>query len=173
MANKRQKPAEQLKGKGSQFRGVATRVLTPIKGEGRTVPPPPEGLRPEALAAWDALWHSPIAQSIDLNADGIALRRWICAVSERLDLHDSLAVGIVMETRMGERLDPRFGQLKELTREIAHYEEAFGLTPLARMRLGIAISAGASSIEDLKARLAERASAPRSDEGVINLEDLA
>lgn len=35
--------------------------------------------------------------------------------------------------------NPLVNQITLLTREIVHYEEHFGMTPLARMRLGIAI----------------------------------
>lgn len=173
MVNKRQKPPEQLQGKGSRHRGTSSTVLTPLPTAARRVPTPPKGITVEARAAWRAFWHSPISQAIDLNADGVALRRWIAAISERETIAAKIADEQTTKGSTGQdRLNPQYATLKELERTIAHYEEAFGMTPLARMRLGFAISQGKSSIDDLKARLVERSTAPQSTAGVLDLDAL-
>ena len=171
--NTRQKPADQLQGKGSRHAGSAPRVLTPLPPGERRIPKPPAGLTKGARDAWRAFWLSPVAQAVDLNADGVALRRWIVAVSKRDALEAEFEQERTTKGSTGQdRLNPIYATLKELEKTIAHYEEAFGMTPLARMRLGIAISQGKSSIDELKARLAERASAPQSAAGVLDLEGL-
>lgn len=148
-------------------------MLRALPAKARRIPTPPKDITAEARAAWRAFWLSPIAQAIDLNADGTALRRWIVAVSQRETLLDEIAGAETTKGSTGQdRLNPRYATLKELERTIAHYEEAFGMTPLARMRLGFAIQQGQSSIDDLKAKLVERSTAPQSTAGVLDLDSL-
>ncbi|MCC6381417.1 MAG: hypothetical protein IT304_02865 [Dehalococcoidia bacterium] len=53
-------------------------------------------------------------------------------------------------------LNPLFRRLRELDREIARAEERFGMTPLARMRLGVNYLQEQAAKEDLEARRAQR-----------------
>lgn len=53
-------------------------------------------------------------------------------------------------------LNPLFRRIRELNREIARGEEHFGMTPLARMRLGVTYLQEQAAKEDLAARREQR-----------------
>ncbi len=53
-------------------------------------------------------------------------------------------------------LNPLFRRLRDLNREIARAEEHFGMTPLARLRLGVTYLREQAAKEDLDAKRARR-----------------
>ena len=67
-----------------------------------------------------------------------ALQRWAHCLSERERFSELIESSPLVKGSTGQPVNnPLVGQVAKLTREIAHYEEHFGMTPLARMRLGI------------------------------------
>lgn len=178
MANKRQKPLgttqDKRAGRSARTPKAAPRpVLLAAKPRPHDVTTPecPAGLHAVAAAAWREFWDSPIAGAIDYGADGAALRRWIACVSEREHASEAMAGELLVDGSMHNKvINPLVGYVDKLTKEITHYEEHFGMTPLARMRLGIAIESGKASIADLAARLDTRA--PVKGDNVIDLGEL-
>ena len=73
-------------------------------------------------------------------------------------------------------LQPRLRLEERLSREIMAYEDRFGMTPLSRMRLGIAIGQAAESLDGLRERLVRRQGAAATvypgEDGVIDLDGL-
>ena len=53
-------------------------------------------------------------------------------------------------------LNPLFRRLRDLNREISRAEEHFGMTPLARLRLGVTFLREQAANEDLAARRERR-----------------
>ncbi|MBE0610498.1 MAG: hypothetical protein IH609_14050 [Dehalococcoidia bacterium] len=53
-------------------------------------------------------------------------------------------------------LNPLFRRLRDLNRETARAEEHFGMTPLARLRLGVTFLQEQAAKEDLVARRARQ-----------------
>lgn len=176
MANKRQKPAELLQGKGSRHRGTSTLVLV-APDERRVVPRLPRGLGSVGRACWRAYWADTISE-VATGADLQDIIRYCHLVDRRAELERKVADEPTVENEYGRQPNPLFKLTKELTREIEKTREQLGILPLARMRLGIATTQRAASVMDIRARLSRqpvtepRAVAPPSDE-VIDLEALS
>jgi len=133
MAGKRQKPPGEL----VYRRGGRVKPLVPV-APAHVVPPSPEGLGEHAVAVWSAFWASRVSGAVDLMADGEALRHWILCVNERETLRAAtVRAPVVKGSHEQLMLNPLFRRLRDLNREIARAEEHFGMTPLARLRLGV------------------------------------
>ena len=116
--------------------------LTVVKAEsaGFLCPEPPAGLLKSSRETWDQFWSSPIAQAVEMAADGPRLQRWIEAIDERTRVRRVFRRERLVTGSQGQPvLNPLAGYLSTLEREIAAAEPAFGMTPIARLRLGIAI----------------------------------
>jgi P27 family predicted phage terminase small subunit len=123
-------------------------------------PPPPPALDgesellPEVREQWAQLWRSPLASAIDLRADAARLRRMFQAIDERLIVAAAIARNrLVAGSRGQPRLNPLVGYEAQLTREIERAMEHFGMTPLARFRLGIQAGDAAHALERMHERL--------------------
>ena len=131
------------------------------------VPPPPPAwdggrLGAYALACWESFWRSPVAGVVDLDADLDALNEWVCAIDERVRIAPLIAAELVTEGSKGQqRLNPLIGYAQQLTRTIARAEEAFGMNPQARMRLGVRAATAGDVLERMMADL--EALRPSSD----------
>lgn len=152
MAGKRQKPPDQI----VYRRGGRVKPLAVVSAaEGR--PAAPEGLGEHAQAAWEAFWESRVSGAVDLVADGEALRHWILCVDEREKLRAATArAPLVKGSHEQLMLNPLFRRVRELNQEIARAEEHFGMTPLARLRLGVTY---------LQEQAAKQRLAPRGRQG--------
>jgi len=90
-------------------------------------------------ARWEAFWRSEVSRAVDLASDGYRLERWIRDVDEyERTLRLFRAERIVVGSTGQPRLNPLAGRLKDLEASIRETEREFGMTPLARLRLGIA-----------------------------------
>jgi len=182
MAGRPQKPVGQLQNKRNP-RGKAGGV-TLVADATRKVPAPPRGLTDEARRIWRDFFRSPLGGAVDYQGDGPALRRWITLVSDRERLWSRFHAGedddsaepesLTVFGSQGQRvINPLLRLEERLSREIMAYEDRFGMTPLARMRLGIAIGQAAESLDGLRRRLVSApADEPPAQGGVIDLDDL-
>lgn len=84
----------------------------------RDAPPAPESLSPRAAEIWRELWREPVA-ALWTDGDAGLLRR-LCAMRERLEV-DAAAPAAMFSTTL-------------------RLEDALGLTPAARRRLGVVVS---------------------------------
>lgn len=133
MAGKRQKPPDEL----VYRRGGRVKALVPVAAA-NLAPRLPDGLGDHAAAVWAAFWASKVSGAVDLEADGEALRHWIICVDEREKLRAAtVRAPLVKGSHEQLMLNPLFRRLRDLNREIARAEEHFGMTPLARLRLGV------------------------------------
>jgi hypothetical protein len=152
MAGKRQKPPGEL----VYRRGGRAKPLVPVAAA-NVAPPLPDGLGDYAAAVWSAFWASRVSGAIDLLADGEALRHWILCVDEREKLRAAtVRAPLVKGSHEQLMLNPLFRRLRELNREIARAEEHFGMTPLARLRLGVTFLQEQAAKEDLEAKRERR-----------------
>lgn len=104
----------------------------------REIPPAPEGLTPYAIERWGQFWVSPQSLLIDSPASMEALTRWAEAVDERHRAwRDYLADPVLPTVRGGYVINPSFMVVSRLDKVIIQYENHFGMTPLAQLRLGI------------------------------------
>lgn len=164
--------------------GGVTLVADPT----RKVPTAPKGLTKGAATTWRDFFRSALGGSVDYQSDGPALRRWIRLVNEREILIARFAgecaegdiQTLMVRGSTGQQvLNPLLRYEERLSREIMAYEDRFGMTPLSRMRLGIAIGQAAESLDGMRKRLDEQAKAaqrpgiPLGEDGVIDLDGLA
>lgn len=175
MAGKPQKAASALtftRGGRLERRGPA---LLPVTDDPRPLPVCPRGLHKKAAPIWRGFWLSNAGAATD-EAHLPTLEYWIGCVSERCHTVEAIAKKPTVEGSMGQdTINPLIAYLKELERKIEKYEEQFGMTPLAAMRLNIATVQHASSVHDLTARLEGRraANAEPIEAEVIDLGELA
>ena len=159
MPGQRQKPASRLQGHRSPT--TLTVVEATPSATSASSPPIPlafdgRPLLPAAQQRWGEFWASPLAEVVDMRADGERLTRWAQAVNERL-----IVTPLVTETRLvrgstGQlRLNPLVSYVAELTAEVERAEQHFGMTPLARFRLGIEAGEAALTADALNRRLDE------------------
>lgn len=102
------------------------------------IPAPPEGLGEYALAAWCGFFHSPVSNTVEMDAHGPRLRHWARCLDQREKLWEIYAKHpLVKGSHQQVMSHPVWRQVRELNEEIAKAEEAFGMTPLAQLRLGV------------------------------------
>jgi P27 family predicted phage terminase small subunit len=171
MAGKRQKAADQLQfTRGGRGRAVTT-LAAPEPATVR-VPPLPKGMGATARKRWRAFWHSPIAALVNLESDGEALYRWIACIDDRERYTVRAREQPLTTGSTGQQTrNPLFGVIADLTREIERFEEQFGGTPLARMRLGLAFGEAATSLGDLQRSLLGGGSAARASAATATEDD--
>lgn len=150
--NKRQKHPDALADRRPSRTG--TRVtLAPIAD--RPVPSPPANLHPVAQQAWLAFFSSPISGAIDLNADWDAVCDWGYCLSQREELRAEIKRAPMVSGSTGQMvLNPLTARLNQIEKQINYYREHLGLTPLSRMRLGIAVGQAADALDSIESLLA-------------------
>jgi len=152
MAGKRQKPPDEL----VYRRGGRVKALVPVT-PATVVPTPPEGVGEHAISVWSTFWTSRGSGAVDLLADGEALRHWILCVDEREKLRAATVRAPLLKGSHEQlMLNPLFRRLRDLNREIARAEEHFGMTPLARLRLGVTFLQEQAAKDDLEPRRGRR-----------------
>ena len=172
MAGKPQKPASTLQHKRDGRLERRGPLLLPVADAPRPVPPCPRGLHPTARDYWREFWQSPAGKVTDYEAHGAMLRDWIGCISERAHARETIAKKPIVPGSMEQpTMNPLLAYLKELERKIEKYEEVFGMTPLAAMRLNIAAVQHATSVHDLNRKLAQEP-ARSEPAGVIDLDAL-
>lgn len=120
-------------------------------------PDPPSGLLVTSAAAWSALWASPVASTY-LPSDLSALRRLFELLDERERAFEVARDARLTEGSKGQPvLNPLLGYVAELASEIRALEDRFGLSPRARMQLGIAFGEAHRSLDALNAAFLEGA----------------
>ena len=135
MAGKRQKHPDMLAFRRGG-RGQALTVLD--EAAARPLPRAPEGIGEYARRAWKRYWGSPVSQIVDMDAHGETLRYWARCLDARQKLWGLWRDRpLVKGSHNQVMVNPVWRQIRDLSDEIHRIEEAFGMTPLAQMRLGI------------------------------------
>lgn len=144
------KPAERR-----QRRGTADAKLIPLEGR-RDTPAPPERVRDDIAARWEAFWSSELAGLVK-PSDHEVLRRLFRLYDEIERLWDGIeSTGRVVEGSQGQlRPNPLFKQIEAFQAECRQLEDRFGLSPKARLQLGITFAESHRSLSDLNRQLSE------------------
>jgi P27 family predicted phage terminase small subunit len=143
------KPAQRRQGTARRDLGLVEAPAVP------DIPAPPRGLLKTTREAWAAFWSSPVAAAVDRVSDLATLVRlfelrderercWRAVRSERL----------VLGSKGQPALNPLCRRVSTLDREITALEDRFGLSPLARLKLGVQFHEAARSLEELNRLLA-------------------
>lgn len=128
------KPAEIRQGHPK----TAASTAVTLRDEERPIPLPPRGLLKRSRQRWMEYWTSQVAKAADTTADLHRVERWIQAVDEYERVLPIFRKERVVEGSTGQpTLNPLGAYLKTLQTEISKAETELGLTPMARLRLGI------------------------------------
>lgn len=105
---------------------------------------------------WRKYWSSRVSNAVEYDADYEALRHWILAVDERERLSElATAQPLIPGPRHTKELphlilNPLFRRIRELTADIEHAQETFGMTPLSRFRLQLTYAEAGQSLAALR-----------------------
>jgi hypothetical protein len=98
---------------------------------------------------WVEFWRSPLG-SLAVPADIPAVRRLFTLYDERTRAYNGYRrKRLVLGGNKQQALNPLLAAMGMLDKEIRALEDRFGLTPMARLRLGVALGEAARSLEDL------------------------
>ncbi len=148
MAGKRQKHPDLL----AFRRGGRVKPLTALPVlAGRPIPRAPQGIGEYAKGAWRKFWSSPVSQIVDMAAHGERLKHWVRCLDAREKMWQIWRERPLVKGSHGQIMaNPVWRQIRDLSEEIKSAEEAFGMSPLAQLRLGITFRAERSPREYLR-----------------------
>lgn len=135
------------------------------------VPALPEelGKKPSSSTAekWTAYWRSPVAQ-IAQDSGGLdlsGLYRWIINVDEWHRVIRALRSKRIVPGSMGQpTLNPLAGYKSSLETAIKDAEQQYGMTPMARLKLGIAVGQARLTAQELNRALEDNGDRSTSDD---------
>lgn len=101
--------------------------------------PPPAGLLKVTRERWGVFWESPLAAAV-LATDHVGLARWIRSVDEWERAMRAFRRRRIVDGSTGQPvLNPLAAYIVSREAAIREAEEKYGMTPLARLKLGIAV----------------------------------
>ncbi|MGE0796547.1 MAG: P27 family phage terminase small subunit [Acidimicrobiia bacterium] len=121
----------------------------------RLTPPLPAKLNgqvplAETAEAWERLWTAPVAAVLDLRSDLDTVIRWASLLDEREKAMRGYRRHRLVEGSTGQpRLNPLWQVVKACDVELRALEDRMGLSPKARLQLGITYAEAATSLEEL------------------------
>lgn len=132
--------------------------IVPVEHNGARPRPPaiPRGVLKRSKEIWERFWASELSDHVDREADLYRVERWIREVDElerawRLFRSERFVTG-----SMGQiRLNTVWRVVQDCEARVARAEEQFGMTPLARARLGLTLGQAGNALEDLNRRMNE------------------
>lgn len=126
-------------------------VLVP---QGEPAPECPQGMLVATRRRWDDFWASPVAAAVDRHSDIPRLERWIAQVDEYERCMRVFRKSRLVRGSTGQPvLNPLAQYLSTLENQISRTETEFGMTPMARLRLGIAVGEAHRSLAELNAEV--------------------
>jgi len=115
-------------------------------------PAPPAGLLKATQGQWTAFWSSPVAKLVDTDSDLPALGRLFELVDECARYRTSIRQTPFIEGSMGQQVrNPFVKDLQSAQAELRQLEDRFGLSPRARLSLGVVLGEAKRSLADLGA----------------------
>ena len=151
MGGSPKKPVDRRQGHGTADVGLVPR------SDAKPVPAADGVWREGTVERWVAFWSSPLASQVEQSDEG-AFRRLFWIYDELERLREAIeATGRVVEGSQGQpRPNPLYKQVQEFQAEARQLEDRFGLSPMARLRLGITFADAQASLDGLNARLAAK-----------------
>lgn len=145
------KPAEQRQNRITKDVGVVQRASSGLSA------PADEGWRESTVERWVAFWASPLSEQVEQSDLG-ALRRLFYLYDELGRMMEAIEeTGRVVAGSQGQpRPNPLYKQIETFQAEARQLEDRFGLSPRARLQLGISFAAASSGLDALNERLAAK-----------------
>ena len=127
------KPADRVQGHHRRH------DLVVLQGERRKAHIAPRGLSPQVRKAWHAYWASDVSM-VARDVALPAIRRMFEMYEDRERARAVVRSALVVKGSQGQpRLNPVAAYVQQLSNDILRLETELGLTPMASMRLGIAV----------------------------------
>lgn len=131
--------------------------LVPLTGGhnlARVLPVPPPRLLRSSREIWVQLWSSPLADVWDPVTDRLAVEELVRLVDERERAWRAFRRERLVPGSQGQpRLNPLWRLIQETTAQITQLSDRLGLTPRARLQLGVTFSQAAMGIAELNRML--------------------
>jgi P27 family predicted phage terminase small subunit len=131
------------------------------------VPAMPPGRHLKATKEWwQRLWTSPVATLIDPASDLPALTRLVQLYDEHGTLRNHVARGkrLTVGSTGQMVLDPLYKHMTTIAGEITALEDRFGLSPMARLKLGAELGAAKRGLDAMNAEVAAGGGGADDDE---------
>ena len=137
------KPVERRQ-RGARTKDVGTVVALAPVDQAAKYPMPDPGWLPEVSEAWHEFFCSPLSgPKVFKSTDMPALRRLFVYRDRLMHATQQFEEQPTAEGSMGQMvLSPWAAEMHRLEAEIQKLEDRFGLTPLARLRLGVTFEEG-------------------------------
>lgn len=104
----------------------------------------------ETVQAWDRLWRSNVVSVVDLASDMEAVVRWVSLLDERERAFRAFRRKRVVEGSQGQpTLNPLWKVVSSCDSELRALEDRIGLSPKARLQLGITYGEAVKSLDEL------------------------
>lgn len=133
------------------------RLVEAYDPETMPTPEPPDTLGPAQLEAWDRFFASPLAGLVK-DTDMAVVRRLFTYYQQHDDLGAIFERSKLVSGSTGQpRMNPAHDAMLKLEGAILRLENELGLTPSARLRLGITFADATTSLTELTDRLQDRA----------------
>lgn len=106
---------------------------------------------PSTVDAWDRVWSSNITAVVDRESDMEAFVRWASLLDERERALRAFRRKRMVKGSMGQLvLSPLWDVVRSCDTELRALEDRIGLTPKARLQLGITYAEAAGSLAELE-----------------------
>lgn len=131
-------------------------VLRPVDFEAPRCPERLGGKEPlpSTVQAWDRVWRSNVVSVVDLESDLETMVRWASLLDERERALRSFRRRRLVPGSQGQpTLSPLWQVVQACDRELRALEDRIGLSPKARLQLGITFGEAAKSLDALNAEL--------------------
>jgi len=136
--------------------------------EGLAPPRAPRGLSAPVRRLWGELWTSRVGSSWDRASDLPAMLRYIHNLERYLRYGELVTQMPMVKGSTGQlRANPLAARMDALEGQLRTAEEQYGLSPLARVRLGIELVKGESAGSTLEERLTRRRRAQEREDGTL------
>jgi P27 family predicted phage terminase small subunit len=153
MSGQRQKHPDKLAYKGSG----RYQPLTVVAASHADPPALPDSASATVQQVWRDLWASDLAGAFK-PTDVPTLKRWAWWFDQWLRVSGEIeADPLLTQARGVWSLNPKVRYLKQCESSLRELEKAFGLDPLARLRLGITLADGQAKAQALREPVKPRA----------------
>ncbi len=124
--------------------------LVALDGGLALAPEPTPGWLAVTKADWTALWTSPLVSALLPITDEATVRRLYGLRDERERMMRGIRrARIVLGSRGQPRANPLYAQVASFDAEIRQLEDRVGLSPRARLQLGISLGEAVRSLADI------------------------
>lgn len=129
-------------------------VLPGGRGQVPDLPRPANELLKATKDGWTSFWTSDLSQYVKSDSDRAALGRLFCLYDERERLYRVYRKQRVTKGSTGQLvMHPAAKEIASLDARIVQLEDRFGLSPMARLKLGVKFGEAVASLDEINRRL--------------------